>query len=107
MPKFRAVPTSPARSIENVPTGHVGGGRATGVETFSSCFLESYEQPVLRKLFTGEFWHRFGLQQGSRSDCEAGRIRPVVDRTFPLAETAAAHRFIQERRNVGKVVLTP
>ncbi|HEX4574974.1 MAG TPA: medium chain dehydrogenase/reductase family protein [Gemmatimonadales bacterium] len=36
----------------------------------------------------------------------AGRIRPRVDRTFPLAEGAAAHRYIHERRNIGKVVLT-
>lgn len=35
-----------------------------------------------------------------------GRIRPRVDRTFPLAEAAAAHRYIHERRNIGKVVLT-
>jgi len=36
----------------------------------------------------------------------AGRIRPRVDRAFPLAAAAAAHRYIHERRNVGKVVLT-
>jgi NADPH:quinone reductase-like Zn-dependent oxidoreductase len=41
------------------------------------------------------------------ADCEAGRIRPVVDRTFPLADAAGAHRFLQERRNVGKVLLVP
>ena len=41
------------------------------------------------------------------ADCEAGRIKPVVDRTFPLEQTAAAHRFMQERRNVGKVLLVP
>lgn len=35
----------------------------------------------------------------------AGRIRPRVDRVFPLAEAAAAHQYIHERRNVGKVVL--
>jgi NADPH:quinone reductase-like Zn-dependent oxidoreductase len=34
-----------------------------------------------------------------------GRIRPRVDRAFPLAEAAAAHRYIQERKNIGKVVL--
>jgi synaptic vesicle membrane protein VAT-1 len=33
-----------------------------------------------------------------------GRISPKVDRVFPLAEGAAAHRFLQERRNVGKVL---
>jgi NADPH:quinone reductase-like Zn-dependent oxidoreductase len=36
----------------------------------------------------------------------AGRIRPRVDRTFPLTEAAAAHRYIHERRNIGKIVLT-
>jgi NADPH:quinone reductase-like Zn-dependent oxidoreductase len=35
-----------------------------------------------------------------------GRLTPRVDRTFPLAEAAAAHRYIHERRNTGKVVLT-
>ncbi len=34
-----------------------------------------------------------------------GKLTPRVDRTFPLAEAAAAHRYIHERRNVGKVVL--
>ncbi len=33
-----------------------------------------------------------------------GTLTPRVDRTFPLAEAAAAHRYIHERRNVGKVV---
>src|SRR5258708_4203563 len=34
-----------------------------------------------------------------------GRIKPRVDRAFPLADAAAANRYIQERKNVGKVVL--
>lgn len=34
-----------------------------------------------------------------------GRIRPIVDRVFPLEQAAEAHRFLQERRNVGKLVL--
>ena len=35
-----------------------------------------------------------------------GRIRPVVAREFPLEQGAEAHRFMHERRNIGKVVLT-
>jgi NADPH2:quinone reductase len=35
-----------------------------------------------------------------------GRIRPVVDRTFPLAQAAQAYAYLEENRNVGKVVLT-
>jgi NADPH:quinone reductase-like Zn-dependent oxidoreductase len=34
-----------------------------------------------------------------------GRLVPVVDRTFPLSEAAAAHRYVGERRQFGKVVL--
>jgi NADPH:quinone reductase-like Zn-dependent oxidoreductase len=37
----------------------------------------------------------------------AGQIQPTVAMTFPLAEAAAAHAFIQSRQNVGKVVLIP
>jgi NADPH:quinone reductase-like Zn-dependent oxidoreductase len=34
-----------------------------------------------------------------------GLISPHVDRTFPLAEAATAHRYLHERRNIGKVLL--
>jgi NADPH:quinone reductase-like Zn-dependent oxidoreductase len=36
----------------------------------------------------------------------AGRFRPVVARTFPLERASDAHRFIQSRLNIGKVILT-
>ena len=36
-----------------------------------------------------------------------GWIRPYVDRSFPFAEAGAAHTYIEERRNIGKVVLVP
>jgi NADPH:quinone reductase-like Zn-dependent oxidoreductase len=38
---------------------------------------------------------------------EAGRLRVRVQRTYPLAEAAAAHRAIEEKRTTGKIVLTP
>ena len=37
----------------------------------------------------------------------AGSLRPVVGQVFPLAQAASAHRLIEERRSVGKVVLVP
>jgi NADPH:quinone reductase-like Zn-dependent oxidoreductase len=40
-------------------------------------------------------------------DLAAGRLEPVVAASFPFDEAAAAHRYIHERRNVGKVVLVP
>jgi len=35
-----------------------------------------------------------------------GMLRPVVAESFPLERVADAHRFMGERKNVGKVVLT-
>jgi NADPH:quinone reductase-like Zn-dependent oxidoreductase len=37
---------------------------------------------------------------------DQGVLRPVVSQAFPLERIADAHRFIGERKNVGKVVLT-
>jgi NADPH:quinone reductase-like Zn-dependent oxidoreductase len=37
----------------------------------------------------------------------AGKVRPVVDRTFPLAEAAQAHAWLESGRHLGKVMLIP
>jgi len=34
-----------------------------------------------------------------------GRLRPVIDRVFPIAEAGAAHAYVLENRNIGKVIL--
>jgi len=38
---------------------------------------------------------------------ESGAIRPKIARVFKFDEAAAAHHFIQDRKNVGKVLLAP
>src|SRR5208282_1361791 len=38
---------------------------------------------------------------------EQGAIKPKIARTFPFDEAAVAHHFIQDRKNVGKVLLIP
>jgi len=35
-----------------------------------------------------------------------GRLKAVVAKAFPLSRAADAHVFLQDRENVGKVVLT-
>jgi NADPH:quinone reductase-like Zn-dependent oxidoreductase len=37
---------------------------------------------------------------------ESGRVRPLVDRTFPLEQAADAHRWLESGTQFGKVVLT-
>ena len=36
-----------------------------------------------------------------------GWIQPYVDRAFPFDQVAEAHRYIEARKNIGKVVLVP
>ena len=36
----------------------------------------------------------------------SGQLRPVIDRTFPLSDTTAAHRYSEQGHAVGKIVLT-
>lgn len=37
----------------------------------------------------------------------AGRLKPVVDRTFPLSEARAAHEHMEKSQMFGKIVLNP
>jgi NADPH2:quinone reductase len=37
----------------------------------------------------------------------SGELRVAIDRTFPLAEAADAHRYIESRRAFGRVLLIP
>lgn len=37
----------------------------------------------------------------------AGRLRPIIDRAFPLADARAAVQHVLDRRNKGKVLLLP
>lgn len=41
------------------------------------------------------------------ADVAAGHLDVLIDRTYPLAEAAAAHAFIESRQAVGRVVLIP
>jgi NADPH:quinone reductase len=36
----------------------------------------------------------------------AGRVKPVIDTTFPLAKAAAAHARLEASAHIGKIVLT-
>jgi NADPH:quinone reductase-like Zn-dependent oxidoreductase len=36
---------------------------------------------------------------------EAGKLRPVMDRAFPLAEATAAHARMEAGEHIGKIVL--
>jgi NADPH2:quinone reductase len=44
---------------------------------------------------------------GHLDDVAAGRLKVVIDRTFPLADAAAAHAYLESRQAFGRVLLIP
>lgn len=66
----------------------------------------------LRFLFSRQL-SLLGSYMGTKSELytvmklvAAGRLRPVVDRVYPLAEAAAAHTYLESSAQFGKVVLS-
>ena len=46
-----------------------------------------------------------GLEAHIWPALESGRIRPVIDRIFPVWEAEKAHAVLERGENAGKVVL--
>jgi len=36
-----------------------------------------------------------------------GKLKPVIDRTFSLKDASLAHKYMEERKNFGKIILKP
>ena len=49
----------------------------------------------------------YSIIQGLIDDVAKGALKVVIDRTFKLSEAAEAHRFIESRQAVGRVLLIP
>jgi NADPH:quinone reductase-like Zn-dependent oxidoreductase len=89
-----------------VIVGGDGGGRLTGG------FLRGILGGPLLSLFVGQRLRGF-VSKENREDLEAlselieaGKVTPVIDRTYPLIEAADAIRYLEEGHPRGKVVIT-
>jgi NADPH:quinone reductase-like Zn-dependent oxidoreductase len=78
--------------------------------SFKPMQLMSHNKGVLG-VNLGHLWHHGDELAAMLSEIldlfAEGTFKPMVDRSFPFYEAAAAHRYIQERKNFGKVVLVP
>jgi NADPH:quinone reductase-like Zn-dependent oxidoreductase len=53
------------------------------------------EKIEITRNFSERFW----------PSLRSGKLRPIIDSTFPIAEAQAAHVYVAQDQNVGKVIL--
>ena len=57
--------------------------------------------------FLGSYMGTMGELHAALKHVFSGKLKAVVDRTFPLREAAAAHAYLEKSEQFGKVVLVP
>ena len=55
--------------------------------------------------YLGSFMGTMGDLNSVLREVFSGKLKPVVDRTFPLKDAAEAHRYLESSQMFGKVVL--
>ncbi|WP_327230644.1 zinc-binding dehydrogenase [Streptomyces murinus] len=84
----------------------VFGWSAEGIGEGSGYAVEGVSERVLGPELLRRGGGLRALEERALAQAARGRLRPAVTR-FPLAEAAAAHRSLEDRGTVGKVVLEP
>jgi len=64
----------------------------------STSITETASTPQLRRALGLWDLILYGLQEG--------RLKPVIAKTFPLAQIADAHRYLESNRQFGKIIVT-
>ena len=109
------IDTGGNRRLSHLRRAITAGGRIVlvGGENdgkFLGGFGRQLRAPLV-SLFVGPKMKLFGAKEKAqdlvvlRDRIEAGTVAPAVDRTFPLADSAAAVRYLQDGHARGKVVI--
>lgn len=78
-------------------------GATTGAQVgFDLRFLFSRQLSIL-----GSYMGTMGELHEVLKHVFSGKLKPVVDRTFPLQEARAAHEYMEKSSMFGKIVLNP
>ena len=70
---------------------------------FKATMLIEYEEVEARKAALAKLK---GIEDKVWPLVAAGKIRPVIDSTFPLAKASEAHARMESSQHIGKIVLT-
>ena len=46
------------------------------------------------------------FSEHTRDLFSSGRLKPVIDKVYDWTDTEAAHRYMRQNKNTGKIVLT-
>ncbi len=82
-----------------------------GIYITTQPYPGNYLQSFFTALLPGQKYKVILLKSSSadlfylKEQIEAGKVRSVIDRTYPLSEIAAAHAYSESERTVGKVVI--
>jgi NADPH:quinone reductase-like Zn-dependent oxidoreductase len=102
-----------AQNIEALNTG----GRLVHIATLSGANVELNIMKVMQKrlIITGSTLRPRSADEKARITAaveatvwpwiESGKIKAVVDKTFPLEQAAEAHAYLEAGAHVGKVML--
>jgi len=94
------------------------GGRIVYIASLGGAVLEVPVMKIMQKraVITGSTLRPRSADEKARLAAEvervawpwvaAGKLKPIVDATFPLADAAKAHAHLEAGEHVGKVVLT-
>jgi len=103
-----------AEGGDYVPIGHAHFGKAAGrnggrivgsLPYFIWLLFRSMLDPEKRKHF--KLPDRQEIMLKFKALIESGQLKPLIGKTFPLAEVPEAIRCMQEERVVGRIVVTP
>jgi len=95
------------------------GGRIVYIAALGGAALEVPVRQLMMKraLITGSTLRPRSADEKARLAAEvervvwpwiaSGKVRAIIDRTFPLADAAAAHAYLESGRHFGKIVLQP
>jgi NADPH:quinone reductase-like Zn-dependent oxidoreductase len=93
---------------ESMRSLKTGGKLVTcGATTGPSVALDLRHLFARQLILLGSYMGTMGELREVLSHIFAGRLKPVVDRVFPLSEIRAAHEYLEKSQMFGKVILNP